>query len=507
MRTVFISYRRQTAPGEARALFNDLVARLGQGAVFMDVDSISLGRDFRSELQKTLSACDSMLVLIDRDWAAVKDEKGQIRLQNAGDFVRMEIEAGLKRDIAVTPILIKGAQMPAAEELPAEIRDLAYRNGFELSHSRWESDVGEMIRRLGLDVTKQGGQVEMNRLPIAPKEAAGGSVPVGAKPWQKSRPLAFVQGAAARQPPDAVETADRGLEPQAARQPSRKPLVIAGVLGVICLGGGAAAWLASPSVGTTTVTLNRPQATPAETLPARQSVANAQTNLDLAINYRDGVGVSKDDREAARLFRLAADQGNARAQSNLGGFYRDGRGGLPKDDREAARLYKLAADQGYAVAQASLGFFYENGRGGLPKDDREAARLYKLAADQGYASAQTNLGVLYEYGRGGLPKDDREAARLHKLAADQGNAVAQTNLGVFYENGRGGLPKDDREAARLYKLAADQGYACAQNNLGVFYENGRGGLTKDDREAARLYKLAADQGYAFAQAALKRLAP
>jgi hypothetical protein len=149
----------QTAPGEARALFNDLVARLGQGAVFMDVDSISLGRDFRSELQKTLSACDSMLVLIDKDWAAVKDEKGQIRLQNAGDFVRMEIEAGLKRDIAVTPILIKGAQMPTAEELPAEIRDLAYRNGFELSHSRWESDVREMIRRLGLNTGSACGAV------------------------------------------------------------------------------------------------------------------------------------------------------------------------------------------------------------------------------------------------------------------------------------------------------------------------------------------------------------
>ena len=72
MSSVFISYRRQTASGEARALFNDLVARLGESAVFMDVDSISLGRDFRSELQKTLAACDLMLVIIDKDWAAVK---------------------------------------------------------------------------------------------------------------------------------------------------------------------------------------------------------------------------------------------------------------------------------------------------------------------------------------------------------------------------------------------------------------------------------------------------
>jgi uncharacterized membrane protein YhaH (DUF805 family) len=180
----------------SRALRNDLVTRLGQDAVFMDVDSISLRRDFRSELQKKLSACDNMLVLIDKDWAAVKDEKGQIRLEKSDDFVRVEIEATLKRDIAVTPVLLKGAQMPAAEELPAEISALAYRQGCELSHSRWDSDVREMIRRLGLDAPGQGEQVETDRRPIAPGEAGGGSVPAGARPRQESRPLAFVQAAA-----------------------------------------------------------------------------------------------------------------------------------------------------------------------------------------------------------------------------------------------------------------------------------------------------------------------
>ena len=172
MSSVFISYRRQTAAGEARALFNELVARLGRNAVFMDVDSISLGRDFRSELQKILAACDLMLVLIDKDWTMAKDEGGQIRLENAGDFVRMEIEAALKRDIVVTPVLVKGAQMPAAEQLPAEISDLAYRNGFELSHGRWESDVREMLRRLKLDVPERGGQVEPDRSAFEEKRSA-----------------------------------------------------------------------------------------------------------------------------------------------------------------------------------------------------------------------------------------------------------------------------------------------------------------------------------------------
>jgi hypothetical protein len=172
MTSVFISYRRQTAAGEARALFNELAERLGANAVFMDVDSISPGRDFRRELQKRLAACDLMLVLIDKDWVTVRDEGGQIRLENAGDFVRMEIEAALRRDIVVTPVLVKGAQMPGAEQLPADIRDLAYRNGFALSHDRWESDVREMLRRLELAGPERGGQVERDRSAVLEKRSA-----------------------------------------------------------------------------------------------------------------------------------------------------------------------------------------------------------------------------------------------------------------------------------------------------------------------------------------------
>jgi formylglycine-generating enzyme required for sulfatase activity len=162
MSTAFISYRRENTAGEARALFNELLVKLGKNSVFMDVDSIALGRDFRTALQKTLESCDIMLVLIGKDWADVKDEEGQTRLHNPSDFVRLEIEAALKRDIVVTPILVQGAHMPAPEHLPADIRDLAYRNGFELSHNRWESDVAEMTRRLGLDISKEGRPVEQS---------------------------------------------------------------------------------------------------------------------------------------------------------------------------------------------------------------------------------------------------------------------------------------------------------------------------------------------------------
>jgi hypothetical protein len=165
--TVFISYRRDTASGEARALFNDLVARLGKGSVFMDVDSISLGRDFRSVLQKTLESCDVMLVIIDKGWAGIADSAGRPRLENPRDYVRMEVEAALKRDIVVTPVLVEGAAMPADERLPPEIRDLAYRNGFEISHTRWDSDVRELVKRLGLDISEENKQGGTHQAPIA----------------------------------------------------------------------------------------------------------------------------------------------------------------------------------------------------------------------------------------------------------------------------------------------------------------------------------------------------
>lgn len=150
MGTVFISYRREETAGEARALFNDLVARVGKDLVFMDVNNIALGRDFREVLRENLASCDLMLVLIGKGWVDAKDQSGRRRLDDPGDFIRLEIGAALKRNIPVTPVLLQGAHMPASERLPEDIKELSFRNGFELSHNRWESDVQEMIKRLAL---------------------------------------------------------------------------------------------------------------------------------------------------------------------------------------------------------------------------------------------------------------------------------------------------------------------------------------------------------------------
>lgn len=168
MGAVFISYRRGDSEGQARALFNELADLIGRDSVFMDVDSIALGRDFRQILQERLGSSDLMLALIGPDWLDIRDASGNRRLESAADFVRQEIAAALRRNIPVTPVLVRGAQMPAPERLPDDLKDLAYRNGFELSHTRWESDVREMIKRLGL----AKGDVQESRQPVTVTEGA-----------------------------------------------------------------------------------------------------------------------------------------------------------------------------------------------------------------------------------------------------------------------------------------------------------------------------------------------
>ena len=106
---------------------------------------------------------------------------------------------------------------------------------------------------------------------------------------------------------------------------------------------------------------------------------------------------------------------------------------------DAGEAIRLAAEQGDASAQDDLGLMYADGRG-VPRDSTEAVRWYRLAAEQGLADGQKNLGDMYMDGRG-VPQDETEAVRWYRLAADQGRAAAQYFLGGMYANGRG-VPQD-----------------------------------------------------------------
>ncbi len=148
MRAIFISYRRDDTEGHAGRLFEDLCERFGRGAVFMDVSGIEPGRDFRRVIETQVASCGVLLAVIGRNWLSVADRDGKRRLDDPYDFVRLETASALKRDIPVIPVLVHNAVMPRAEQLPEDLKDLAFRNGVELSHARWASDVQLLIDAL-----------------------------------------------------------------------------------------------------------------------------------------------------------------------------------------------------------------------------------------------------------------------------------------------------------------------------------------------------------------------
>ena len=148
MRAIFISYRREDAEGQAGRLFDDLVRDFGDDSVFMDVAGLEPGRDFRRAIDEQVTSCGVLLAVIGKSWLDAKDESGQRRLDDPMDFVRLETASALKRDIPVIPVLVRGASMPRAEDLPEDLKELAFRNGVELTHARWDSDVQVLVKAL-----------------------------------------------------------------------------------------------------------------------------------------------------------------------------------------------------------------------------------------------------------------------------------------------------------------------------------------------------------------------
>jgi hypothetical protein len=145
MPTVFISYRRDDTAGEAGRLADDLSEKFGRSRVFIDVDSIPLATNFEDRIHAALDSCRVVFVLIGDQWLTARLPSGERRLDAEDDYLRQEVAAALTRDdVAVVPVLVEGAEMPSAEDLPPDISTLAKINAVDLSHKRWRADVGTL---------------------------------------------------------------------------------------------------------------------------------------------------------------------------------------------------------------------------------------------------------------------------------------------------------------------------------------------------------------------------
>jgi hypothetical protein len=157
MAKIFISYRRSDSSGYAGRLVDRLHAAFGAENVFMDLDDIKPGVDFTAALHDAVGKCTALVALIGPNWLNASDATGARRIDDEQDFVRQEIGAALQRKIRVIPALVQRAEMPKAAELPKALAPLAVHQCMELSDSRWDYDVDQMIRALDGPVPSKKG--------------------------------------------------------------------------------------------------------------------------------------------------------------------------------------------------------------------------------------------------------------------------------------------------------------------------------------------------------------
>jgi hypothetical protein len=143
---IFISYRHADALAHARLLQVNLRERFADRPVFMDLDSIEAGLDFRKVMSDAIKACGVMVVLIGPQWATLANEEGRRRLDELDDYVRFEVRTALKRGVRVIPVLVDGARPPRQQELPPDLRKLARLNALEMScDHRYQYDADRLM--------------------------------------------------------------------------------------------------------------------------------------------------------------------------------------------------------------------------------------------------------------------------------------------------------------------------------------------------------------------------
>lgn len=148
MSKIFINYRRKDSAPYAGRLYDRLAGHFGHDHVFMDIDQIEPGEVFDKVIQDKLKVVQAAVVLIGARWLDIDDANGQRRLDDPGDWVRLEIAALLERNIRVIPVLVGGAAMPKPAQLPECLVSLIRRQAIEITDDRFHTDAIKLITAL-----------------------------------------------------------------------------------------------------------------------------------------------------------------------------------------------------------------------------------------------------------------------------------------------------------------------------------------------------------------------
>jgi uncharacterized protein YigE (DUF2233 family) len=200
-----ISYRRADSQDIAGRIADHLRHRLGERQVFLDTGSIPAGADFRHTIQQALRRRGVLVAIVGPQWMAARHGAPE-RINDPDDPVRMEIATALADGLPIIPVLVNDASMPAASELPDDIKDFAYRNALTVDRGRFfHRDVDELVREIeALRPRRSRGRIAAALLAAAALAAAWVATPYfsreGTVPAVSTAPASDVEVAAFRTP-------------------------------------------------------------------------------------------------------------------------------------------------------------------------------------------------------------------------------------------------------------------------------------------------------------------
>ena len=260
MPKIVVSYRRQDSEAIAGRIRDRLVGHYSAELVFMDIDNIPYGLDFRAQIQEALRRTDILVAVIGPRWTgAGRGRPARIREDN--DPVRIEVERALESGIPVVPILVNGARMPKPTDLPDSLKDLSYRNAAEVDAGRdFHQHMDRLIRSLdqillSTSASSSAAVAATPEGPGGPADAAETAPQPAAEDGPASPPRPAEEPASGAGPADepaaigepredTTAAADTTITPapQAVPTPAPRRLVVAlGIVAVLCvlsLGGG-----------------------------------------------------------------------------------------------------------------------------------------------------------------------------------------------------------------------------------------------------------------------------
>jgi hypothetical protein len=148
MTLIFLAYRRGDSKWITGRIFDRLAAHFGRRRVFMDMETIPPGVDFRQHIESALERCQLLVAVVGPQWTGSVG-LDQPRIFDEEDFVRIEIETALKKKIPIIPVTIDGAPLPKAGDLPASLRPFAYLNASEVNSNRnFDVDTKRLVRAI-----------------------------------------------------------------------------------------------------------------------------------------------------------------------------------------------------------------------------------------------------------------------------------------------------------------------------------------------------------------------